>query len=473
MGSVGAMNLKFDIFLDPGVTVNIARATRCTLLGAPNVISVNYNPDDVIRATSNLPRPDGSTVVAIDFPIRCYGMDTYPEEDFQPDRYTPVATVKITVTSETKPSSGTFFRQRPTILEEDASIEFPLWGRSFWGSAAGPTFDGFFENQPDFHLPCLEEVTPAFTFDFTQRYCVGETPVDLPEISNNGITGTWSPEAISTDEAGTQTYTFTPDEGQCVIGDGIVQIEVTVTQCLDGFTLKGTVFPFVDHIRPEMMYLNEELTVTVELHAVPNPATTSDPIARVLSPRLAVPLHTVTAVYYDGTDFVPGTPYPGMIGRCDNAGLPIDWQDIKDDLSECQQGTPVFLEEGEVPERPINIGVYTFENVAAGDYILVIKRVGFLPRIGKITVDREGIEVQYLGHREIIGGDANGDRVVDGADIALITKNDSHLIYNAACDIDGNGFINSADASLSKFYLGFGIEVYQETKNWVESFFNE
>ena len=151
-GSVGAMNLKFDLFLEPGVTVILPRTTSCTLLGAPNVISVNYNPDDVIRASLNAPRPEGFTVVTIDFPIRCLGLSTYPENDFQPDRYTPVATVKIPVTSATKPGSGTYFRQRPTILDKDATADFPLWGRSFWGSPAGPIYNGFFENQPDFHL---------------------------------------------------------------------------------------------------------------------------------------------------------------------------------------------------------------------------------------------------------------------------------------------------------------------------------
>jgi len=37
----------------------------------------------------------------------------------------------------------------------------------------------------------------------------------LPLVSNNGITGTWEPEAIDTSVPGFFTFTFTPDGGQC------------------------------------------------------------------------------------------------------------------------------------------------------------------------------------------------------------------------------------------------------------------
>jgi len=60
-------------------------------------------------------------------------------------------------------------------------------------------------------------VTAKTTPVFTQPgpYCVGATPAVLPSISTNGISGAWSPAVISTASAGTTTYTFTPDAGQC------------------------------------------------------------------------------------------------------------------------------------------------------------------------------------------------------------------------------------------------------------------
>ena len=56
-------------------------------------------------------------------------------------------------------------------------------------------------------------ITP--TFDQIGPLCQGSTPPDLPEISNNGIRGTWEPETINTSSTGSRQYTFTPDDGQC------------------------------------------------------------------------------------------------------------------------------------------------------------------------------------------------------------------------------------------------------------------
>jgi hypothetical protein len=57
------------------------------------------------------------------------------------------------------------------------------------------------------------QVTPVFTA--IGPLCVGATAPPLPTLSNNGITGTWNRLQISTATAGTTTYTFTPDAGQC------------------------------------------------------------------------------------------------------------------------------------------------------------------------------------------------------------------------------------------------------------------
>jgi hypothetical protein len=59
-------------------------------------------------------------------------------------------------------------------------------------------------------------VTPIFNY-INQTYCkdaVITQPI-LLQTSVNGITGTWSPAAISTSNLGTTTYTFTPNSGQC------------------------------------------------------------------------------------------------------------------------------------------------------------------------------------------------------------------------------------------------------------------
>lgn len=54
-------------------------------------------------------------------------------------------------------------------------------------------------------------VTPQFSI--TNLYCQSSNVDGLPSVSQNGITGSWSPAVIDNQNSG--TYTFTPDGGQC------------------------------------------------------------------------------------------------------------------------------------------------------------------------------------------------------------------------------------------------------------------
>lgn len=59
------------------------------------------------------------------------------------------------------------------------------------------------------HSTCATNVTP--TFSAIPAICQGTAPPTLPTISNNGISGTWSPSTINTSTVGTTQYEFTPD----------------------------------------------------------------------------------------------------------------------------------------------------------------------------------------------------------------------------------------------------------------------
>jgi gliding motility-associated-like protein len=65
-----------------------------------------------------------------------------------------------------------------------------------------------------------EPILPIFVN--VQSICVGDILDPLPQISTNGITGTWFPEL---DNTITTNYTFTPDTGQCAI-QTTLEIEV-------------------------------------------------------------------------------------------------------------------------------------------------------------------------------------------------------------------------------------------------------
>ncbi len=62
-------------------------------------------------------------------------------------------------------------------------------------------------------------------FDLMGPLCQFSAAPELPAVSINGFTGTWSPATINTDVPGTVVYSFTPDPGQCA-GPGSMEIEV-------------------------------------------------------------------------------------------------------------------------------------------------------------------------------------------------------------------------------------------------------
>ena len=55
--------------------------------------------------------------------------------------------------------------------------------------------------------------TPTFAFGTSLTACEGSSMPSLPALSDNGITGTWSPATVSNTNSG--TYTFTPAANQC------------------------------------------------------------------------------------------------------------------------------------------------------------------------------------------------------------------------------------------------------------------
>lgn len=94
-------------------------------------------------------------------------------------------------------------------------------------------------------------VTPVF--NPIGDLCQGATPPALPNVSNNGITGTWNPATINTSAPGMTMYTFTPGPGQCAAPVSITvtilerptgsiqgNVDICPGQCGDiGFTLTG------------------------------------------------------------------------------------------------------------------------------------------------------------------------------------------------------------------------------------------
>jgi large repetitive protein len=79
----------------------------------------------------------------------------------------------------------------------------------------------------------INNVTPVFSLPAS--ICVGSTPPILPNISNNGILGTWSVPTVTNSPVGSYSYTFTPSGGQCAV---VKTITINVTPIVTpAFTL--------------------------------------------------------------------------------------------------------------------------------------------------------------------------------------------------------------------------------------------
>jgi len=229
---------------------------------------------------------------------------------------------------------------------------------------------------------------------------------------------------------------------------------VTITD--DCYTVYGTMFPFV--------YTNDEIfdsqfEVTVKLHAVPGANT--HPIMEVTT---VAPIQTVQATYYDGNTYIPGTPKnPGEIGNTNNPGLPIDWASIGKTVGTVDN--TVVTGKGDVPTAPV--GMFTFTNVAPGEYILEISREGYIVRWGKVTITENGMS---LGHRELIAGDINGDYLIDMSDVNNATTSEQGGVYDSQYDIDGDKVVDGRDTQIIIGNINAYIGTYVETMQWVDSY---
>jgi len=235
--------------------------------------------------------------------------------------------------------------------------------------------------------------------------------------------------------------------------------KVTITDSC--YTVYGTMFPFVyDEGATEF---NAEFPVSVKLYAVPA-KDGNNPILSILS---AGALYTTQAVYYDGTIHIPGTPKdPGSIGAFDNPGETINWDDIGKTPG-TPDNTPVAAK-GDFPDPPV--GMFKFENVKPGSYILEIYRKGYIIRWGEVEIDKHGMS---LGHRELIAGDINDDLVVDFADLSWTNaKNASYpdALYDSRFDLNGDGNVDGEDIQILMNNFGAYMGTYEETFNWVNGY---
>ena len=324
---------------------------------------------------------------------------------------------------------------------------------------------GSSETISSWNCRAISEVIEISVRTHTLNPILGETTVcesDKIQLTINETGGTWissDTKVAIVDYLGEVTGI---SEGVAIITystviEGCIVKTSTTIRVNGCSTVRGTVFPFVFYEEPEIANLFPIVAKLFDADLIP------------LGPFVileAEPIYIDTAVFYDGSEFIPNTPkYPGYLGRMNNPGKPINWNLLNYSPGQINN-TPLAPEE----KPQTDIGVFKFNNVKKGTYVLALARGGFVTRFAKVIVDNKDI---LLGHRELILGDLNRDLHVEPDDIQILNRMISQFgdsKYNSFYDLNGDLKVNAADVSLLNFYLHFFFELYMDTK---ECFNNE
>jgi hypothetical protein len=178
------------------------------------------------------------------------GATTYT---FTPDPGQSAAstTVSITIADPAVP----IFKQIDTLLKDSPAPLLPQmstngisgsWNQPKVNTAIVGTTSYTFKSKGkrpqtfSMNITVVQQWTPYF--NFPRSFFQFATPMILPTISANAITGRWSPSSINTLVRDTKRYTFTPDPGQHAT---VTTMDITIIDMVD---------PEFDAIPPSQQY---------------------------------------------------------------------------------------------------------------------------------------------------------------------------------------------------------------------------
>jgi len=296
------------------------------------------------------------------------------------------------------------------------------------------------------------------------EFCLGKMITFVANPTNGGDAPTyqWKKNGINIQGETNYKFAYIPQVGDiitcemttnatCPFPTTVLSQKMIMVACTKAW-VSGTVFPFNHYGEVEFDTLFHVVASLYDIELLSQGPT------GILS---ATPIYTDTAVYYNGSTFIPNTPkYPGYLGRTSNPGTPINWGQIR---TASQERNNTFLQENELPES--NIGRYSFDNILQGEYILVLTKEGYFPRFAKINISEEKYLIE---HRELVPGYFNENFTVDENTLSKILENISRYDrdfsgYNPKYDINGDLRVDMTDLSILKFYLGFHWLLYEDT----------
>ena len=213
-------------------SANQCTNTSTTTITVNPIITPTFNPINPICDGDTLaPLPTNSNEGVTGSWSPALDNTTTTTYSFAPS--TNQCAIPVTLTIVVAPNGFSTFTQIPPICEGDA-LTLPTTSIEGFTGIWSPVFDnttsdtytftpdtGQCTNTTTMSIVVISLTTPTFTQVAT--ICVGDVLLDLPTISNNGFSGTWSPAINNTI---TTEYTFTP---MPVTGSCFAETKMTIT----------------------------------------------------------------------------------------------------------------------------------------------------------------------------------------------------------------------------------------------------
>lgn len=213
-GGQCANSTTFTVTVAPNITPTFSFGTSLTICAGNSVPSLPTTSDNGITGTWSpavVDNQNSGTYTFTPTAAQCavpttfsvtVNPNTTPLFNFGPSL--SICTGGVVPTLPTTSNNGITGTWSPMIVDNQTSGVYTFTPTA--GLCAPPV---------TFTVTVAPNITPTFAFGTSLTLCAGGIVPALPNTSNNGITGTWSPAVVDNQNSG--TYTFTPDAGQCAL----------------------------------------------------------------------------------------------------------------------------------------------------------------------------------------------------------------------------------------------------------------
>jgi len=351
-----------------------------------------------------------------------------------------------------------------------------------YGPYTPDTFPGY---GPGRHVPSSVPVSGTITA-FTTRTIIFEYDMLRVTITYHANGGIGAPPPQTVTPGNVTLSTTTPTYGPILFMGWATNELATIPQYLPGQTINvsSDMDLYAVWYKAEIVVIHmdkeEDQAMREDRYVIP--AGTYGPYAPDTFPGYAPGRHvpssappsgTITAfttrtiIYeYDRLRTVTGLVWPMVV---DDLGIGPDFLRLHDIVVELR---PSFNRPAApglstaaivLPNSAVDgIGRFTINNVPYGDYLLTIKRPGYLVRCMEVRITATSPLVVNLappptdpndaGVFRLWWGDCNNDFRIDGLDVsmmaALINLNALHPSYTPHCDLNADGQINGLDITM-------------------------